>query len=176
MSDTPNSAICCNRWIAFTWREQVGMNRSPERLAMVNEIAVERLRTLVERENRDRPQGEMAYLETLITEVLLHVKPTGTPRSLYMDLNGVEWTEESAKTDLHAGATGVIRMYLDPELPIEIEFLAEIESVQPEGSHRRVRVRFIGLSDPVSDLYQQLLFIYHRRSHRMASESTSTGA
>lgn len=173
MADRHTSGISCNRWIAFSWREQLQMVRSPERIAMVNDIAAKRLHTLIERETRERPQGELAYLETLMIEVLLCVKPTPAARSIRLEARGVEWIEESAKADVHPRAQGVFRMYPDPELPIEVDFLAEIEDVLPVGGHRRVRVQFADLSDPVFDLYQQLLFIYHRRAQRTARETTS---
>lgn len=167
------SGIKCSRWIAFSWHEQAHVARTPERIAMVGDIAAKRLHTLIERETRERPQGELAYLETLITEVLLCVKPTPAARSIRLEARSVEWVEESAKADVHPGAQGVFRMYLDPELPIEVELLAEIDEVVPNGRYRRVRVRFVDLSDAASDLYQQLLFIYHRRAQRTARETTS---
>lgn len=173
MDGERHSGISCDRWIAFSWRKLVNKVLSPERVAMVNDVAAKRLHTLIERETRERPQGELAYLETLMTEVLLCVKPTPTARSIRLETNGVEWVEESAKADVHPRAQGLLRIYLDPELPIEVELFAEIEDVVPKSPHRCVRARFICLSDPVSDLYQQLLFIYHRRAQRTARGTTS---
>lgn len=164
--------VSARRWIPLAWRSQPPSARSPERVAWQNQTNEKHLRMLLERETRERPSPEIASLEALIIEVLHCVKHSPTSRSVVLSADSVEWVDTSGRSEIAQGDTGNVRMCLDPELPYEVEFFANVMGVDSQPSGRRVEADLVLRSDAVIDLYEQLVFIYHRRAQRDQRQET----
>lgn len=150
----------------LAWRGRPESARTEERIAWLNQVNEKRLRMLLERETREKPSNEIAGLEALLIEVLHCVKQPPVSRSVLLSAHSVEWVETSARPKINSGDFGLVRMCLDPELPYEVEFFAEIKSVESETTGWRVLADLALRSEHVVDLYQQLVFIYYRRARR----------
>ncbi len=87
---------------------------------------------------------------------------SGMPPSERIKLtsHGVEWYGERAPV---AGASGLLFLYINPALPqaVKIPCLAEREVGADAG--RATQLRFAGLSEPVVQLLDKLIFRHHRR-------------
>lgn len=158
--------VTCRKWIPLAWRSKPDSARTPERRAWLNQVNEKRLQTLVERETRERPSAEIANLEALLIEVLHCVKQSPPARSVVLSGHGVEWIETSSRNRCKVGDTGTVRMGLDADLPYEVEFSADIVAVEDDARGDRVTAQFVGQSERVMDLYEQLVFIYYRRGQR----------
>jgi len=156
----------------LAWRSQPESARSPERVAWQNQVNEKHLRMLLERETRERPSPEIASLEALIIEVLHCVKHSPTSRSVVLSAHTLEWIDTSSRSQVTRGDTGLVRMCMDPELPYEVEFFADVTEVESGSRGWRIQGELVLRSDAVIDLYEQLVFIYHRRAQRDQKQET----
>lgn len=158
--------VSCRRWMPLGWRSQARSACIPERVAWLNQVNEKRLRMLLDRETRERPSADMASIEALLIEVLHNVKQSPPSRSVLLSAHNIEWTETSARFSAKPGDYGVVRLCLDPELPYEVEFFADVRTVQKSERGLEVEASLESRSDSVVDLYEQLVFIYYRRAQR----------
>jgi hypothetical protein len=166
MESADGFGVSCRRWMPFAWRAQSEAARTPERAAWLNQVNEKRLHTLLERETRERPSADIASLEGLLIEVLHCVKQAPASRTVLLAAHGVEWVETAARVRVAAGDQGSVTMCLDPELPYEVEFFADIRTIEQDARGRRIRADFVLRSEQAIDLYERLVFIYYRRAQR----------
>lgn len=90
-------------------------------------------------------------------------KQEGLParRKFRIYAQGLEWTE--ATCQLKAGAKGMLSLHINRALPYPVELPCEVVTTFALGAETAVRVEFRGLSAPVSDLLEKLIFRHHRR-------------
>ena len=158
--------VTSRRWIPFSWRARKTSARTPERVSAMNQVNEKRLKTLLEHETRDNPSPEIATLEALVIEVLHTVKQPPTARSVVLSANDVEWIDTATQTRVSQGDFGIIQLCLNPELPYEVEFFAEVTAIEKRDSGWHISAELMLRSEYVVDLYQQLVFIYYRRERR----------
>lgn len=154
------------RWMPMAWRPEPLTSRTQERVAAMDRSNLKRLRMLLEHETREAVPHEIAVLEALNIEVLRCVKPTPTSRSVVLGSDSVEWIADNAAPMPQPGDTGRVELFLNPDLPYETEFFAEVRSVRQTVSGSRVAAALLGCSPHVLESYQQLVFIYHRAERR----------
>lgn len=158
--------VKCRKWIPLSWKGKSDSLITPEYTQSLNQLNEQRLQTLVDHETREKPSPEISNLEALLIEVLHCVKQSPPARSTVLSGAGLEWIETSARQEIKVGDKGVIRMAPDVSLPYEVEFFAEITEITTEARGRKVSATFKERSELVLDLYEQLVFIYYRRSQR----------
>lgn len=160
--------VTCRRWIPFSWRARDESASQPERLSALNQANDKRLKKLLEYETRDNPSPEFASLESLILELVHEQHHFPVSHSVILSAHSLQWIDTSAQTRIKEGDVGLATLYLNPELPYKVEFLAEIQSVTKEDDPPgwRIKANLAMRSEPVVDLYEQLIFIYYRRERR----------
>lgn len=174
LSEDTEFHVSSRRWIPCLWRRETVESRTPERIAATDRSNLKRLRMLLEHETREAVPPELSTLEALAVETLRCVKPIPPSRTVVLCSDGVEWTEATGTPAPASGDTGRVQLFLNPDLPYEVEFFAEVRSVVGAGDRSRVLVHLLGCSPQVLELYQQLVFIYHRTERRAASIAEGT--
>lgn len=159
--------VSCKGWMPLSWCRQEQLSITPDRAAWLNQVNEKRLRTILDRESRSTSSPDIATLEALVIEVLHTVKQVPPARSVVLSAHQIQWTEP-LESDLVAnrGEEGLVRVYLDPELPFEVEFFSEVREVTRTDQGNRVQVALTYRSEDVLEIYEQLVFIYYRRAQR----------
>lgn len=164
-------SVAC--WIPLLWRPLPASAHSPERLAAVNRSNERHLKTLHDHEVRDPIPAELANLEALTIDVLRCVKQVPPARAVVLGGDRIEWTADNRKSSIRVGDSGLLQLFLEPELPQEVEFMADVDAVTGTPHGARIAVRLAGCSEHVLELYRELVFIYYRRARRVAVDAVT---
>lgn len=168
--------VSARRWMPLAWRPREDHTPAPERVAALNQTNEKRLKTILGFETRETPSAQLATLEALVVEVLRSVKQPPTSHSVVLSSHNIQWIQPGAHAPrISAGDFGLVRLYLSIELPYEVEFFAEVFEVNEEAQGWRVTAELKLRSEPVVDLYQQLIFIYYRRARRDKTIDSAEG-
>jgi hypothetical protein len=74
---------------------------------------------------------------------------------------GLEWIGADAPA---VGATGMVDLYINPTLPQPLKLPVSVVGAVPNPLHgEAAQMQFTGLSAPVVDLIEKLIFRHHRR-------------
>lgn len=99
----------------------------------------------------------------LVGELLATQLAFPPPRRVRLNAQGIQWHESGQAPT----PNGLVHMtlYLHRQLPKPLELVGRVQQVDsaPEGG-RTVVAAFHGLSEPVHDLLEKLIFRHHRRS------------
>jgi hypothetical protein len=87
-----------------------------------------------------------------------HVLPV--PQSVNLSSRGLEWYGAAAPA---VGATGLLHLYINPALPQPLLIPCEVAAERSQDDQRITQLRFVGLSEPVVELLDKLIFRHHRR-------------
>jgi hypothetical protein len=82
------------------------------------------------------------------------------PRLVRLSSEGLEWVGDDAPT---TGSTGLLMLYVNSTLPQPLKLPARVAGEAFHKGVRAAQLRFAGLSAPVVDLIQKLIFRHHRR-------------
>lgn len=161
------------RWMPLSWCSEAQGARIAQRISSANQANLKRLRTLLEYETREAVSPELSALEALTTEVLRCVKQIPPACTVTLSASGATWVQDRHQEVPDVGTEGRLRLFLNSEMPYEVEFFADVRQVErlPEGN--RVTVTFAGCSAAVAEVYQQLVFIYCR-AERLATRTSAT--
>lgn len=172
-SPSSSFGVTVSCWIPLLWRPLQTAARTPERVAAVNRANERHLKTLHEHEVRDPITPELAALEALTIDVLRCVKQVPPACTVVLGGDHIEWIGERPASAIRVGDGGLLQLFLDPEFPQEVEFVADVESAGSDDDGLHVSVRLAGCSERVLELYRELVFIYYRRARRVAADSKS---
>lgn len=158
------------RWMPLSWYPEARGARISQRVSAGNQANLKRLRTLLEYETREAVSPELTALEALTTEVLRCVKQIPPACTVTLAASGATWVQDGRQATPNPGTEGRLRLFLNPEMPYEVEFFADVRKVErlPEGN--RITAVFAGCSAAVAEIYQQLVFIYCR-AERLATRT-----
>jgi hypothetical protein len=73
---------------------------------------------------------------------------------------GLEWIGDAAPA---LGSTGILDLYINRTLPEALRLPATVIGRQTHAGKAASQIQFSGLSDPVIDLIEKLIFRHHRR-------------
>jgi hypothetical protein len=95
----------------------------------------------------------------------LTMRQNAMPKMYHMRLsaNGLEWDQEGPT----AGTTGLLQLYLNPAVPQPLLLPCKVEYEIRRDPVRVSQLRFVGLSEPVTEALEKVIFRHHRR--RIAS-------
>lgn len=108
-----------------------------------------------------RLEFKLDMMMRLMTSVLQQQQALPPVRKFRIHAQGLEWAE--AAPAVKEGSFGVISLYLNRALPYPIELPGEITATYPMNGETALRMEFRGLSTPVADLIEKLIFRHHRR-------------
>ncbi len=107
-----------------------------------------------------RLEFKLNILLRLTAELAMRNTNLPAPQAVRMSARGLEWTGAAAPA---AGETGLLSAYINPAIPQPLKFACIAAGEHLNGGVRSVELRFTGLSDPVVDLLEKLIFRHHRR-------------
>lgn len=97
----------------------------------------------------------------MLAELLARNSAQTDRRWMRLTAAGIEW---GCPVSPEPHSLVMLRIVLSPRLPRPLELLARVEGVSADGDARRVAARFEGLSEPLADGLERLIFIHHRRA------------
>ena len=102
----------------------------------------------------------------------LAVRSSGLPAAerIRMSPRALLWFGEHP---LQAEATGLLNVYINSALPQPLKIPSVVVGERLVDGARATQFRFVGLSDPVVDLLEKLIFRHHRRLVKGAKLATS---
>jgi hypothetical protein len=107
-----------------------------------------------------RLEFKLNVLLRLTAELCVRHSALPPRQSIRLSSVGLEWFG----IDLPAvGMTGVAEIYINPALPQALKLPCVVAGERLAGPKRAAQLRFTGLSDPVVELIEKLIFRRHRR-------------
>jgi len=107
-----------------------------------------------------RLEYKINILLRLTAELSMRHSALPKSQSVRLTSHALQWLGEDAPA---ADATGLLQLYINPALPQALKIPAIAASDAGQGASRVVLLRFIGLSEPVVELLEKLIFRRHRR-------------
>jgi hypothetical protein len=83
-----------------------------------------------------------------------------SPRHVKLSSGGLEWIGDDAPA---VGSTGVLDVFINTTLPQPLRLPATVVGSRTDGQSGSSQLQFTGLSEPVVDLIEKLIFRHHRR-------------
>jgi len=108
-----------------------------------------------------RLDNKINMLLDLVNRLLqFHINlPPAVPVTL--TIGNMEWRSKEAPP---AGSLITVQLYLHASYPIPLRLPASVQAVEDRDGEKCVQVVLAGLSGPVSDRLEKLLFRHHRRA------------
>ena len=107
-----------------------------------------------------RLEFKLNVLLRLTAELAKRSTALPPPRHVKLSAGGMEWRGDDAPA---AGDTGVVDLYINTTLPQPLRLPATVTGRRAAGDSAVAEMQFTGLSDPVVDLIDKLIFRHHRR-------------
>jgi len=117
-----------------------------------------------------RLDNKMNMLLDLVNRLLrFHISlPDSVP--VVLGVTTLEWESKAAP---QTGSSITVQLYLHPSYPIPLGLPATVHAVEGQKGHQRVQVTFEGLSEPVRDGLEKLIFRHHRRAVAQARRAVA---
>lgn len=112
-----------------------------------------------------RVEVKFDLLLSLVTQLLGVYFPLPRPVRARLTPSGVHWISSEA---ISPGSHGVVEIYLSNRCPRPLAFLGRVENVEQDEGEYRVAFQFSGLSEPIRERLEKLIFRHHRRSVALA--------
>ena len=87
-----------------------------------------------------------------------------------LSARGLEWTGADAPA---SGATGLAVLYINSALPQALKLPCRVDGERREDGVRVAQLRFVGISETLSESIDKLIFRHHRRLVAGAKQTTS---
>jgi Atypical PilZ domain, cyclic di-GMP receptor len=109
-----------------------------------------------------RLEYKVNILLRLTAELAMRNSGLPAPARVRLSPVGLEWFGESTPA---VGETGLLSLYINPALPqsLKISCVVASERIDHDNAARVAQVRFSGLSEPVIEMLEKLIFRHHRR-------------
>jgi Atypical PilZ domain, cyclic di-GMP receptor len=107
-----------------------------------------------------RLEYKVNILLRLTAELALRSSGLPAAERVRMSSRALEWFgEHAAKPE----ATGLLSIYINPALPQPLKIPSVVADLVNIDGGRATRFRFVGLSEPVIEMLEKLIFRHHRR-------------
>jgi hypothetical protein len=106
-----------------------------------------------------RLEYKLNILLRLTAELTMRHNAMPKPYHMRLSASGLEWSLDGPVT----GSTGLLQLYINPSMPQPILLPCKVESEVHRNSQRISQLRFVGVSEPVTDALDKLIFRHHRR-------------
>jgi len=80
-------------------------------------------------------------------------------RRIWLSARGIEWSGDGPAV----GGTGLLQLYINPALPQPLLLPCVVAGQRVADSQRIAQLRFVGVSEPVVEALDKLIFRHHRR-------------
>jgi len=107
-----------------------------------------------------RLEYKVNILLRLVGELALRSSGLPAAQRVRMSARALEWFGEPGSP---AGATGLLSIYINPALPQPLRIPCVVAGDRIVDHSRATQLRFAGLSEPVVDMLEKLIFRHHRR-------------
>jgi hypothetical protein len=104
-------------------------------------------------------------LLNMLTQLMGVYFPLPAPINVSLTPFGVQWTSPAA---VNPGTHGLVEIYLNSRCPRALVFPARVEHAEQDGQGYRVSVQFTGMSDPIRERLEKMIFRHHRRAVALA--------
>jgi hypothetical protein len=120
-----------------------------------------------------RLEYKLNILLRLAADLAVRNSTLPPPQRFRVSSSGLEWFGEQAPV---VGTTGVVSAFINAALPQPFKVPCTVVGDRIVDGQRVALLKFSGLSDPVVDLLEKLIFRHHRRlvaGSRLASNSST---
>ena len=107
-----------------------------------------------------RLEYKLNVLLRLTAEIATRGAPLPPAQRARLGSTGLEWIGAGAPA---TGATGQLRIYINPALPQPLKIPCAVIGERRQGDDRVAQLQFRDLSEAVTDLLEKLIFRHHRR-------------
>jgi len=107
-----------------------------------------------------RLEFKLNLLLRLTSEIAIRHSALPDPCAIRLSARGLEWLGPGAP---EVGSAGVLEIFINPTLPQALKLPCRVVSKHPSSKEQAVQLRFEGLSEPVIELIDKLIFRHHRR-------------
>jgi hypothetical protein len=107
-----------------------------------------------------RLEYKVNILLRLTAELAMRNSGLPGPARVRLSSLGLEWFGESTPA---VGETGLLSLYINPALPQPLKISCMAASERIDEGARVAQLRFTGVSEPVIDMLEKLIFRHHRR-------------
>ncbi len=107
-----------------------------------------------------RIEYKLNMLLRLTAEIARHANPLPPLRPLWLSAQAIEWCEAAAAP---TGTTGLLQLHINTALPQPLMLSCRVYGEREVEGQRRIQLRFAGISAPVTDALEKLIFRRHRR-------------
>jgi hypothetical protein len=107
-----------------------------------------------------RLEFKLNVLLRLVADLAKRSSALPPARHIKLSAGGMEWIGEGAPA---MGSSGVVDVYINTTLPQPLRLPATVIGRRTHAESVVTQMQFTGLSDPVVDLMEKLIFRHHRR-------------
>jgi hypothetical protein len=107
-----------------------------------------------------RLEYKMNILLRLTAELALRNSGLPPPQRIRLTSRALEWFGEQTPA---VGSTGLLAVYINSALPQAVKIPCVVTGERSQDGVRAAQLRFSGLSEPVIELLDKLIFRHHRR-------------
>lgn len=107
-----------------------------------------------------RLEYKVNILLRLVGDLALRSSGLPAAQRVRMSARALEWFGEPGSP---AGVTGLLSIYINPALPQPLRIPCVVAGHRIVDDSRATQLRFAGLSEPVVDMLEKLIFRHHRR-------------
>jgi hypothetical protein len=106
-----------------------------------------------------RLEAKLNILLRLTAELTMRHNAMPKIYRIRLGASGLEWPIDGPP----AGTTGLLQLYINPAVPQPLLVPCSVEREVQRDAQRISLLRFVGLSEPVTDALEKLIFRHHRR-------------
>jgi Atypical PilZ domain, cyclic di-GMP receptor len=107
-----------------------------------------------------RLEYKVNILLRLTAELAMRSSGLPGPARVRLSSKGLEWFGDATPM---GGETGLLSLYINPALPQPLKIFCVAAGERIDAGTRVSQLRFTGLSEPVIDMLEKLIFRHHRR-------------
>ena len=110
-----------------------------------------------------RLEYKVNILLRLTAEFAMRSSRLPPPELIRLSPRAAEWFGAATPA---VGDTGLLAIYVNPALPQPMRISCVVAGERVVDGKRAAQMRFVGVSDPVNDMLEKLIFRHHRRLRR----------
>ena len=107
-----------------------------------------------------RLEYKLNILLRLTADLAARAAPLPASHKARLGERGLEWFGDAAP---QTGATGLLRIYINPALPQPLKIPAVVSGERSQSGERVAQLQFRDTSNAVVDMIEKLIFRHHRR-------------
>jgi hypothetical protein len=106
-----------------------------------------------------RLEFKLNILLRLAAELTMRQNALPKMYRIRLSASGLEWTLDGPP----AGTTGLLQLYINASVPQPLLIPCSVDHEEVRGGERVSQLRFVGVSEPVTEALEKVIFRHHRR-------------